>query len=76
MLALCGAAIFVEGHVGLWTNGVLAFAVVVEGVVSNSRRVLMAFSSLVAFITVCLVIASCNCLMAEMSQSVADIAGS
>ena len=76
MLSVCSAAICVEGHVGLRTNGMLANAVAVEGVVSNSQRVSMTFSSLVASVPVCLVIASCNCLMAEMSRSVADMAGS
>ena len=54
----------------------LAHAVVIAGVVINSQRVSMAFSSLLASVTVCLVIASCNCLMAKISQSVTDIVGS
>ena len=62
MVAVCGAATFVDGHAVLGTNVVLACAGFVQGPVSNSRTVLIAFSSLVVSVTVCLVMASCNCL--------------
>ena len=75
-MAVCGAAIFVNEHVVSGTNVVLACAFVVEGAVSISQSVSMAFSSFVASVTVCLAMASCHCLMAEMRQSVADISGS
>ena len=74
--AVCGAAISVYGHMVSGTSVDLAGDFVHVGAVSNSQSVSMAFSSFVASVTVCLVMASCNCLMAEMRQSVADTAGS
>ena len=60
-MALCGAAILVYGHVVSWTRVALADDCGCDGTVSNSQSVSKAFSSFVASVTVCLVMASCNC---------------
>ena len=76
MVAVCDAAIFVDGHMVLETSVALTGDFVSVGAASNSQSVPMAFSSFVASVTECLVMASCNCLMAEMRQLVAYTAGS
>ena len=75
-MAVCGAAILVYGHVVSGTNVALACDFGFVGAVSNSHSVLMAVPSFMASVTVCLVMTSCNCLMAVMRQSVADTPGS
>ena len=75
-LAVCGAVILVYRCVVSGTSAALAGDFGHVGAVSNSQSTSMAFSSLVASVTVCLVMASCNCLMPVMRQSMADAAGS
>ena len=75
-LAVCGAAILVYGCVFAGTSAASTGDFGCVGAVSNFQCVLMALSSLVASVYICLVIASCNCLMAVTRQSAAETAGS
>ena len=65
-MAVCGAAILVYGCMVSGTSVSLACDFGRKGAVSNSQN----------FVTICLIMASWNCLMAVMKQSVADTAGS
>ena len=72
-LAVCGAASVVYGCVVSGTSAASAGDFGHVGAVSNSQSVSMAF---LASVTICLVMASCNSLMAVIKQSVAVTAGS
>ena len=75
MVAVCGAAISLYGHMVSGTNVALTGDFVYVGAVSIFWCVVMAFFSCMASVNICLMMASCNCLMEEMRPLVVDIAG-